>query len=163
MNVKFENKDTVVFLSILHTTAYGITQQHHDYVQIYKIETNNNELLHEIKSLKLSPISAYEMPLPWKPYYRAVLDEDGNYIYDEDGDELYEVKYNTIEEVFDNLNMLNKDYKEWKEYVFEFFNEFDKLSYEKSKEFLKLTDYEIPKYWGDILLNKKYLKYLPKQ
>lgn len=163
MNVKFENKDTVVFLSILHTTAYGITQQHHDYVQIYKIETNNNELLHEIKSLKLSPIFAYEMPLPWKPYYRAVLDEDGNYIYDEDGNELYEVKYNTIEEVFDNLNMLNKDYKEWKEYVFEFFSEFDKLSYEKAKEFLKLTDYEIPEYWEDILLNKKYLKYLPKQ
>ena len=134
MNVKFENKDTVVFLSILHTTAYGITQQHHDYVQIYKIETNNNELLHEIKSLKLSPIF-----------------------------ELYEVKYNTIEEVFDNLNMLNKDYKEWKEYVFEFFSEFDKLSYEKAKEFLKLTDYEIPEYWEDILLNKKYLKYLPKQ
>lgn len=163
MNVKFENKDTVVFLSILHTTAYGITQKHHDYVQIYKIETNNNELLHEIKSLKLSPIFAYEMPLPWEPYYRAVLDEGGNYIHDKDGDELYEVKYKTIEEVFDNLNILDRKYKEWKEYVFEFFTEFDKLSYEKTKEFLKLTDYEIPEYWEDILLNKKYLKYIQKQ
>ena len=47
--------------------------------------------------------------------------------------------------------------------MFEFFSEFDKLSYEKAKEFLKLTDYEIPEYWEDILLNKKYLKYLPKQ
>lgn len=92
----------------------------------------------------------YEVPLPWRPEYIEIKDEDS--------DELYKLKYDTIEEVFSKID--NPDYESWKEYVLNFFNEFDKLSDEKAKEFLKLTDYEVPEYWKEVLLNKKYLEYL---
>ena len=113
--------------------------------------TNNNDLLHEIKELHLSSIFLYDEPLPWDPEY---IEND-----DEESDDLYKLKYDTIEEVFAELDKGNEI---WKDYVLNFFNEFDKLSDDKAKKFLKLTDYEVPKYWYDILMNKKYLEYTKK-
>lgn len=56
----------------------------------------------------------------------------------------------------------NPKYAGWKEYVLNFFTEFDKLSYEKAEKFLKLTSYPVPEEWHDMLMNKKYLKYIEK-
>ena len=146
IQVKFENKDTVLFFIVSQIYGYGNIERTYEMQQVYDIITNNNELLHEIKELNLSSIFLYEVPLPWQPEYIEIKDEES--------DELYKLKYDTIEEVFSKID--NTDYESWKEYVLNFFTEFDKLSYEKVKQFLKLTDYEIPEYWEDILLNKKY-------
>ncbi len=151
MHKKFENKDTILFLTISQVYGYGNIERTYETQQIYDIMTNNNDLLHEIKELHLSSIFLYDEPLPWDPEY---IEND-----DEESDELYKLKYNTIEEVFAKLDNGNEI---WKEYVLNFFNEFDKLSDDKAKKFLKLTDYEVPKYWYDILINKKYLEYTKK-
>lgn len=152
IHVKFENKNTTLFLTISQVYGYGNIERTYETQQVYELITNNNELLHAVKELNLSSIFLYEVPLPWQPEYIEIKDEDS--------DELYKLKYDTIEEVFSKID--NTDYESWKEYVLNFFNEFDKLSDEKAKEFLKLTDYEVPEYWKEILLNKKYIEYLKK-
>ncbi len=152
MQLKFENQDTVLFLAVYQLYGYGDIERTYEMQQVYEIITNNNELLHAIKELKLSSIFLYEVPLPWDPDYIEIKDEES--------DELYKLKYQTIEELFCELDKAG--YERWKEYVLNFFNEFDKLSIEKAKEFLKLTDYEVPEEWYDILMNKKYLKYTEK-
>lgn len=152
MQLKFENQDTVLFLAVYQLYGYGDIERTYEMQQVYEIITNNNELLHAIKDLKLSSIFLYEVPLPWDPDYVEIQDEES--------DELYKLKYQTIEELFYELD--NEGYERWKKYVLNFFNEFDKLSPEKAKEFLKLTDYPIPEEWYDILMNKKYLKYTEK-
>lgn len=152
MQLKFENQDTVLFLAVYQLYGYGDIERTYEMQQVYEIITNNNELLHAIKELKLSSIFLYEVPLPWDPDYVEIKDEES--------DELYKLKYQTIEELFCELD--NAGYERWKAYVLNFFNEFDKLSIEKAKEFLKLTDYEVPEEWYDILMNKKYLKYIEK-
>lgn len=151
MHKKFENKDTILFLTISQVYGYGNIERAYETQQIYDIMTNNNDLLHEIKALHLSSIFLYDEPLPWDPEY---IEND-----DEESDDLYKLKYDTIEEVFAELDNGNEI---WKEYVLNFFNEFDKLSDDKAKKFLKLTDYEVPEYWYDILMNKKYLEYTKK-
>lgn len=151
MHKKFENQDTILFLTISQVYGYGNIERTYETQQIYDIMTNNNDLLHEIKELHLSSIFLYDEPLPWDPEY---IEND-----DEESDDLYKLKYDTIEEVFAELDNGNEI---WKEYVLNFFNEFDKLSDDKAKKFLKLTDYEVPKYWYDILMNKKYLEYTKK-
>ena len=152
MQLKFENQDTVLFLAVYQIYGYGDIERTYEMQQVYEIITNNNELLHAIKELKLSSIFLYEVPLPWDPDYVEIKDEES--------DELYKLKYQTIEELFCELDKAG--YERWKEYVLNFFNEFDKLSSEKAKEFLKLTDYEVPEEWYDILMNKKYSKYTEK-
>ena len=152
MQLKFENQDTVLFLAVYQIYGYGDIERTYEMQQVYEIITNNNELLHAIKELKLSSIFLYEVPLPWDPDYVEIKDEES--------DELYKLKYQTIEELFCELDKAG--YERWKAYVLNFFNEFDKLSSEKAKEFLKLTDYEVPEEWYDILMNKKYLKYIEK-
>ncbi len=152
MQLKFENQDTVLFLAVYQLYGYGDIERTYEMQQVYEIITNNNELLHAIKELKLSSIFLYEVPLPWDPDYVEIKDEES--------DELYKLKYQTIEELFCELDKAG--YERWKAYVLNFFNEFDKLSSEKAKEFLKLTDYEVPEEWYDILMNKKYLKYIEK-
>ena len=152
MQLKFENQDTVLFLAVYQLYGYGDIERTYEMQQVYEIITNNNELLHAIKELKLSSIFLYEVPLPWDPDYVEIKDEES--------DELYKLKYQTIEELFCELDKAG--YERWKAYVLNFFNEFDKLSSEKAKEFLKLTDYEVPEEWYDILMNKKYLKYTEK-
>lgn len=151
MHKKFENQDTILFLTISQVYGYGNIERTYETQQIYDIMTNNNDLLHEIKALHLSSIFLYDEPLPWDPEY---IEND-----DEESDDLYKLKYDTIEEVFAELDNGNEI---WKEYVLNFFNEFDKLSDDKAKKFLKLTDYEVPTYWYDILMNKKYLEYTKK-
>ena len=151
MHKKFENQDTILFLTISQVYGYGNIERTYETQQIYDIMTNNNDLLHEIKELHLSSIFLYDEPLPWDPEY---IEND-----DEESDDLYKLKYDTIEEVFAELDKGNEI---WKDYVLNFFNEFDKLSDDKAKKFLKLTDYEVPKYWYDILMNKKYLEYTKK-
>ncbi len=101
--------------------------------------------------MNLSSIFLYEIPLPWCPDFEEVKD-------DEESEELYILKYYSIEEVFSIIEKTGNE--RWKEYVLNFFKEFDKLSLEKAEKFLKLTDYEVPEEWHDILINKKYLKYL---
>ena len=152
MQLKFENQDTVLFLAVYQLYGYGDIERTYEMQQVYEIITNNNELLHAVKELKLSSIFLYEVPLPWDPDYVEIKDEES--------DELYKLKYQTIEELFCELDKAG--YERWKEYVLNFFNEFDKLSIEKAKEFLKLTDYEVPEEWYDILMNKKYSKYTEK-
>lgn len=151
MQKKFENQDTILFLTISQVYGYGNIERTYETQQIYEIMTNNNDLLHEIKAMHLSSIFLYDEPLPWDPEY---IEND-----DEESDDLYKLKYDTIEEVFAELDNGNEI---WKEYVLNFFNEFDKLSDDKAKKFLKLTDYEVPEYWYDILMNKKYLEYTKK-
>lgn len=151
MYKKFENQDTILFLTISQVYGYGNIERTYETQQIYEIMTNNNDLLHEIKALHLSSIFLYDEPLPWDPEY---IEND-----DEESDELYKLKYDTIEEVFAELDNGNEI---WKDCVLNFFNEFDKLSDDKAKKFLQLTDYEVPKYWYDILMNKKYLEYTKK-
>lgn len=151
MHKKFENQDTILFLTISQVYGYGNIERTYETQQIYDIMTNNNDLLHEIKELHLSSIFLYDEPLPWDPEY---IEND-----DEESDDLYKLKYNTIEEVFAELDNGNEI---WKDCVLNFFNEFDKLSDDKAKKFLKLTDYEVPTYWYDILMNKKYLEYTKK-
>ncbi len=152
MQLKFENQDTVLFLAVYQLYGYGDIERTYEMQQVYEIITNNNELLHAVKELKLSSIFLYEVPLPWDPDYVEIKDEES--------EELYKLQYQTIEELFCELDKAG--YERWKEYVLNFFNEFDKLSIEKAKEFLKLTDYEVPEEWYDILMNKKYLKYTEK-
>ena len=152
MQLKFENQDTVLFLAVYQIYGYGDIERTYEMQQVYEIITNNNELLHAVKELKLSSIFLYEVPLPWDPDYVEIKDEES--------EELYKLQYQTIEELFCELDKAG--YERWKEYVLNFFNEFDKLSIEKAKEFLKLTDYEVPEEWYDILMNKKYLKYTEK-
>ena len=150
MQVKFENEATVLFFTVSQIYGYGNIERTYEMQQVYEIITNNNELLHEIKELKLSSIFLYEVPLPWDPDYIEVEDEES--------DELYKLKYYSIEEVFNTI--ANPKYAGWKEYVLNFFTEFDKLSYEKAEKFLKLTSYPVPEEWYDMLMNKKYLKYI---
>ena len=152
MQLKFENQDTVLFLAVYQLYGYGDIERTYEMQQVYEIITNNNELLHAVKELKLSSIFLYEVPLPWDPDYVEIKDEES--------EELYKLQYQTIEELFCELDKAG--YERWKAYVLNFFNEFDKLSIEKAKEFLKLTDYEVPEEWYDILMNKKYLKYTEK-
>lgn len=150
MQVKFENEATVLFFTVSQIYGYGNIERTYEMQQVYEIITNNNELLHEIKELNLSSIFLYEVPLPWDPDYIEVEDEES--------DELYKLKYYSIEEVFNTI--ANPKYAGWKEYVLNFFTEFDKLSYEKAEKFLKLTSYPVPEEWHDMLMNKKYLKYI---
>ena len=160
MQVKFENEATVLFFTVSQIYGYGNIERTYEMQQVYEIITNNNELLHEIKELNLSSIFLYEVPLPWDPDYIEVEDEES--------DELYKLKYYSIEEVFNTI--ANPKYAGWKEYVLNFFTEFDKLSYEKAEKFLKLTEkaekflkltsYPVPEEWYDMLMNKKYLKYI---
>ncbi len=152
MQLKFENQDTVLFLAVYQLYGYGDIERTYEMQQVYEIITNNNELLHAVKELKLSSIFLYEVPLPWDPDYVEIKDEES--------EELYKLQYQTIEELFCELDKAG--YERWKAYVLNFFNEFDKLSIEKAKEFLKLTDYEVPEEWYDILMNKKYSKYTEK-
>ncbi len=152
MQVKFENEATVLFFTVSQIYGYGNIERTYEMQQVYEIITNNNELLHEIKELNLSSIFLYEVPLPWDPDYIEVEDEES--------DELYKLKYYSIEEVFNTI--ANPKYAGWKEYVLNFFTEFDKLSYEKAEKFLKLTSYPVPEEWYDMLMNKKYLKYIEK-
>lgn len=152
MQVKFENEATVLFFTVSQIYGYGNIERTYEMQQVYEIITNNNELLHEIKELNLSSIFLYEVPLPWDPDYIEVEDEES--------DELYKLKYYSIEEVFNTI--ANPKYAGWKEYVLNFFTEFDKLSYEKAEKFLKLTSYPVPEEWHDMLMNKKYLKYIEK-
>lgn len=155
MQVKFENEDTVLFFTVSQIYGYGNIERTYEVQQVYEIITNNNELLHEIKELNLSSIFLYEVPLPWDPDFIEVYNDE-----DDESDELYKLKYYSIEEVFNTI--ANPKYAGWREYVVNFFTEFDKLSYEKAEKFLKLTSYPIPEEWYDMLMNKKYLKYIEK-
>lgn len=50
MQLKFENQDTVLFLAVYQLYGYGDIERTYEMQQVYEIITNNNELLHAVKS-----------------------------------------------------------------------------------------------------------------
>ena len=50
MQLKFENQDTVLFLAVYQIYGYGDIERTYEMQQVYEIITNNNELLHAVKS-----------------------------------------------------------------------------------------------------------------